>query len=275
MTKENFVVAIDLSTSVPNVKRFSAAEIAALHGNDWQIYADATELTEDRIGITTKSLVTIHNFLAERQVVKFSDRETAAHRTWAIINSKVELTTATKRTKNMELQTDTTNNIPDDVSAKMAESIKVEKAAAAEKAAAKQAKKDEAAAAAEKRKAESEAKKQAAATEKANKAAAKAAAKAEREAAKADSKANKNQAQGRKSALSNKLLKHSIGKDAEGDIKNPRRAGSHGFRSLQIIIDAGDFGIKTEDYVKAGGRMNDLHWDVDHGNVEVREVVEE
>jgi hypothetical protein len=46
---------------------------------------------------------------------------------------------------------------------------------------------------------------------------------------------------------------------------NPRRAGSAGFKSLQIIIDTP--GILTEDFVKAGGRLNDLRWDLAHGNV--------
>lgn len=46
---------------------------------------------------------------------------------------------------------------------------------------------------------------------------------------------------------------------------NPRRAGSHGYRSLQIIIDHA--GISTENFVSEGGRLNDLRWDIEHGNV--------
>lgn len=46
---------------------------------------------------------------------------------------------------------------------------------------------------------------------------------------------------------------------------NTRRAGSHGYRSLQIVID--NPGITTEEYVAKGGRMNDLRWDLAHGNV--------
>lgn len=46
---------------------------------------------------------------------------------------------------------------------------------------------------------------------------------------------------------------------------NPRRAGSHGYRSLQIIIDHP--GITTEEYIAKGGRLNDLRWDLAHGNV--------
>jgi hypothetical protein len=48
-------------------------------------------------------------------------------------------------------------------------------------------------------------------------------------------------------------------------VSNPRRKDSAGYKSLQIIID--NPGILTEDYVKAGGRLNDLRWDLAHGNV--------
>jgi hypothetical protein len=46
---------------------------------------------------------------------------------------------------------------------------------------------------------------------------------------------------------------------------NPRKPGSHGFRSLAIIIEQP--GIIYEAYIKAGGRLNDLTWDDEHGNV--------
>jgi len=48
---------------------------------------------------------------------------------------------------------------------------------------------------------------------------------------------------------------------------NPRRKASHGFKSLQIIID--NPGILTEDYLAKGGRLNDLNWDIAHGTVKV------
>lgn len=51
-------------------------------------------------------------------------------------------------------------------------------------------------------------------------------------------------------------------KCAEG---NPRRDGTNGHRSMQIIID--NPGILAEDYFAQGGRTNDLQWDVAHGNV--------
>ncbi len=46
---------------------------------------------------------------------------------------------------------------------------------------------------------------------------------------------------------------------------NPRRKASHGYHSLQIIID--NPGITTEEYLAKGGRSNDLRWDLAHGNV--------
>lgn len=46
---------------------------------------------------------------------------------------------------------------------------------------------------------------------------------------------------------------------------NPRRKGSHGFKSLQIVID--NPGISTEEFVAKGGRLNDLRWDLKAGNI--------
>ena len=46
---------------------------------------------------------------------------------------------------------------------------------------------------------------------------------------------------------------------------NPRKAGSLGFRSMAIVI--AQPGLTYEDYIKAGGRANDLSWDIAHGNV--------
>jgi hypothetical protein len=56
--------------------------------------------------------------------------------------------------------------------------------------------------------------------------------------------------------------------EAEGatpTYQNPRRQNSHGYRSLQIIIDQP--GITTEDFLAAGGRLNDLRWDLKHGHI--------
>lgn len=46
---------------------------------------------------------------------------------------------------------------------------------------------------------------------------------------------------------------------------NPRKAGSHGWKSMEIIRKKP--GISYEDFINAGGRNNDLGWDVDKGNV--------
>jgi hypothetical protein len=66
---------------------------------------------------------------------------------------------------------------------------------------------------------------------------------------------------GRVSELSGKKL-HSL------KAENPRRAGTNGWRSMEIII--ANPGISTEDFQAQGGRLVDLKWDIDKGNVEVR-----
>ncbi len=47
--------------------------------------------------------------------------------------------------------------------------------------------------------------------------------------------------------------------------KNPRRAGSHGERSLQIIID--NPGITYEEAIASGARAVDIRWDFEKGYV--------
>lgn len=59
------------------------------------------------------------------------------------------------------------------------------------------------------------------------------------------------------------------GNDSPLTYQNPRRNGSHGYRSLQIIIDSP--GITTGDYLVKGGRLNDLRWDIAHGNVKMED----
>lgn len=49
--------------------------------------------------------------------------------------------------------------------------------------------------------------------------------------------------------------------------ENPRRKTSHGFKSIQIIIDKP--GISYDDYLAAGGRLVDLRWDIKNGNVKM------
>lgn len=48
--------------------------------------------------------------------------------------------------------------------------------------------------------------------------------------------------------------------------ENPRRPGTKGRASLQIIMDAP--GISTEMYMNLGGRHQDLKWDIEHDYVE-------
>ena len=47
---------------------------------------------------------------------------------------------------------------------------------------------------------------------------------------------------------------------------NPRREGTHGYRSWELLYD----GMTYEEYLKAGGRRNDLQWDLDRNRVEVK-----
>ncbi len=58
--------------------------------------------------------------------------------------------------------------------------------------------------------------------------------------------------------------------DDDGKAMNTRKVGSHGHCSMQIILD--NPGIKVEDYLKAGGRSNDLRWDLEHGNCTATET---
>lgn len=72
---------------------------------------------------------------------------------------------------------------------------------------------------------------------------------------------------GRTSNLAGHKLVANVALDADKSPVNPRRVGTHGHKSMAIIIKAGKAGITTEDFIKAGGRMNDLHWDVDRERV--------
>ncbi len=51
------------------------------------------------------------------------------------------------------------------------------------------------------------------------------------------------------------------------DGENPRREGSHGYNSMEIIVNAGKKGILYEDFIAAGGRRVDLAWDYEKENV--------
>lgn len=47
---------------------------------------------------------------------------------------------------------------------------------------------------------------------------------------------------------------------------NPRRKGTHGYNSFELLKD----GMSFEEYKAAGGRNNDLQWDLDKGFVELK-----
>jgi hypothetical protein len=50
---------------------------------------------------------------------------------------------------------------------------------------------------------------------------------------------------------------------------NPRRAGTSGFASYEIIRGKAE-GVPYADYIAAGGRPNDLRWDIEHKYAEVK-----
>lgn len=50
---------------------------------------------------------------------------------------------------------------------------------------------------------------------------------------------------------------------------NPRRIGTAGFKSFEIIRGKKD-GVPYADYIAAGGRPNDLRWDIEHKWAEVK-----
>lgn len=99
--------------------------------------------------------------------------------------------------------------------------------------------------------------KKAAAKNSATKAPAKAAAK------KAPAK-NTTGLRGRVSAYAGKVLRTTTE-------TNPRRAGTAGFKSMEVLIKAGKAGITFEDFTKKGGRSNDLAWDIDKGNATAKD----
>jgi hypothetical protein len=51
--------------------------------------------------------------------------------------------------------------------------------------------------------------------------------------------------------------------------ENPRRKGSFGFKSMQVILKARK-PITIEEFTTKGGRLRDLHWDIAFGNVKVK-----
>lgn len=47
---------------------------------------------------------------------------------------------------------------------------------------------------------------------------------------------------------------------------NPRREGTHGYKSFQLLKD----GMDVAAYLELGGRMNDLLWEIRHKHVELK-----
>lgn len=82
--------------------------------------------------------------------------------------------------------------------------------------------------------------------------------------AKAETKANGNSAVSARSKMAGLKL-YPAGKSKK---ENPRKAGSHGWRSMKIIMD--NPGITYEDFIKKGGRSNDLAYDIGKGFAEAR-----
>lgn len=52
--------------------------------------------------------------------------------------------------------------------------------------------------------------------------------------------------------------------------ENPRRANTHGWRSMAVILKAGKAGISYEAFLAAGGRRQDLAWDQTYKRVEIK-----
>jgi hypothetical protein len=56
--------------------------------------------------------------------------------------------------------------------------------------------------------------------------------------------------------------------------ENPRRDGTRGFQSFEVILNghkaSSHHGISYEKYVDGGGRAQDLAWDLEKGNAEIR-----
>ena len=67
---------------------------------------------------------------------------------------------------------------------------------------------------------------------------------------------------GRKSQFAGQILRTEA-------TENPRRNGTHGHRSMAIILNAGKQGIAYSAYIEEGGRNNDLAWDIAHNNVKM------
>lgn len=249
-----------INVEAPVGAKFNSKSAALANDPHWFIPADEEELALNTINAPTVAMVKLYNSLnPSNPVKKFSDRNTAAKRLFAAANATL---------KEEEIMKIEEENIPENVSEQMA-------AAAEAQAAQRKAAAEEKARKAEEKKAEAEARKIERAEAKAKREAEKAEAKAKREAereekraAREAAKALKGEGSGVRSANKGKIIK-ATKVDENGNLINPRRPGSHGHNSMQIIINAGAEGIKYEDFIAAGGRSNDLNWDIAHDNVSV------
>lgn len=79
---------------------------------------------------------------------------------------------------------------------------------------------------------------------------------------KGDKKASKPQHYGKKSKFEGGIIKSNMN-------ANPRREGTWGYKSFELIMAAGDEGISYEEFLAKGGRNIDLTWDWNHGFVSV------
>lgn len=228
----------------PEGRKFHSKRSALQVANDWFFPSDANALAEQTVAAPTAQMVKLYNSLAATPVKKFTDRKTAAERLWKLIEEQ-----------NME--TIDIDSLPDNISGQMAEAAAKQAAANAERAAAAAAKKEAAAKAKAEREATRAAKKEAATAAKAEKEAARAARKEAAAAAKAAAKVPRSKIEG-------KTLVPTY-KDAEGNLANPRKVGTFGWNSYNIVLAAGADGISVADFKAAGGRLVDANWDIDHG----------
>lgn len=50
--------------------------------------------------------------------------------------------------------------------------------------------------------------------------------------------------------------------------ENPRREGTHGYKSYEVIRD----GMKFETFITNGGRLKDLAWDISYGRIKMEKA---
>lgn len=63
------------------------------------------------------------------------------------------------------------------------------------------------------------------------------------------------------------MIYHTLPVHDDGTVINPRRENTYGYRAMELVINAGLEGISYRDYLRGGGRPNDLGWDLAKGNV--------